>query len=460
MMKRYDSYKDSGVEWIGEVPEHWQQQKLKYLARVQPSNVDKKSYDTEQPTLLCNYVDVYKNEFIVANMSFMEATATPEEIDKFRVDEGDVLVTKDSESADDIAVPAYVKDSLEGVTCGYHLTQIKPDKEKLLGGYLFRLFQAPRYNNQFRVFANGVTRYGLSIYYFENAIIPLPPIDEQSAIANFLDDKTSQIDSLIQRKHQMIALLEEEKAAIINEAVTKGLNPDAPMKDSGIEWLGMVPAHWEVKKLKYTAHINPPKSNKLKEVSNEEAVTFLPMEKVSTDGKVDISLKRPIGEVLSGFTFFQEHDVILAKITPCFENGKGAHLNNLGSDFGFGSTEFHVLRPKENVLVGKYLYYITRTHRFKNLGEAGMTGSAGQKRVPTEFLSNYLLAYPATLKEQEEIVKHIQSAHDKIDAIVTKALSEIQLLQEYRTALISEAVMGKIDVRDYQPEPITSTALA
>jgi type I restriction enzyme S subunit len=126
--------KDSGIEWLGEIPKHWQIKKMKNVADVKSSNVDKKSYDNEIKVLLCNYIDVYNNEFIDNSFSFMEATANENEIAKFNVKKGDVLVTKDSETPDDIANPAYIKKDLINTICGYHLAQIRANQIELIGG--------------------------------------------------------------------------------------------------------------------------------------------------------------------------------------------------------------------------------------------------------------------------------------------------------------------------------------
>ncbi|MBF8962149.1 restriction endonuclease subunit S [Pontibacter sp. FD36] len=456
MMKRYDSYKDSGVEWIGEVPEHWGQQKLKYVARVQPSNVDKKSYDNEQPTLLCNYVDVYKNEFIVADMNFMEATATPDEIKKFRVDEGDVLVTKDSESADDIAVPAYVKESLEGVTCGYHLTQIKPDKKNLLGGYLFRLLQTPRYNNQFKVFANGVTRYGLSIYYFENAVIPLPSVDEQKVIANFLDDKTFQIDILIQKKQQMIALLEEEKTAVINEVVTKGLNPDVPMKESGIEWLGVVPAHWEVKKLKYLVKDRLMYgANESAELEDRSLPRYIRITDFGNNGRLREETFKSLPQEVAENYLLSESDILFAR--------SGATVGKTFQFKGFEGIACFAgylikAKPDTDKILSDLLYFYTKSAAYEAWKDSIFIQATIQNIGADKY--NQLMVPVPPMTEQDEIVSFITKLNNNTERLNTRIQQEIDLLQEYRTALISEAVTGKIDVRDYQPEPIISTALA
>ena len=228
----YDSLKSSGSAWLGDIPTHWGTKKLKFLATVQPSNVDKKTVEGEEPVILCNYTDVYKNEYIDSRLEFMQASATEAEIRKFKVDIGDVIVTKDSETPDDIAVPACIAEDVEGLICGYHLTQIKPID--LHGRYLFRLFQSKGFNAQFAVAANGVTRFGLPQHAIANAFTPLPPLAEQQAIARFLDFKTAQIDALInamgggsgisgsanEKKKNMVGLLHEYRAALITNAVT------------------------------------------------------------------------------------------------------------------------------------------------------------------------------------------------------------------------------------------------
>jgi len=226
----YKGYKKSNSPWLGDIPDHWEVKKLKFLATVQPSNVDKKTVEGEAPVILCNYTDVYKNEYINNSLEFMQATATTDEIEKFRVDVGDVIVTKDSETPDDIAVPACIAEQIEGLVCGYHLTQIKPID--LHGRYLFRVFQSKGFNAQFTVASNGVTRFGLPQHAIANAFTPVPPMEEQEIIARFLDFKTAQIDTLIRamggadekkqstKNRNMSRLLLEYRTALITNAVT------------------------------------------------------------------------------------------------------------------------------------------------------------------------------------------------------------------------------------------------
>lgn len=212
--------KPSGVDWLGDIPEHWEVKKLKYVARVQSSNVDKKTNEDEKPVLLCNYIDVYKNEFIDHSINFMEATAKEKEIEKFILKQDDVLITKDSETPDDIANPAYVTKDFENVICGYHLAQIRANNKELSGKFLFRLFQSKRFNSHFEVSANGVTRFGLPLDSITDVKITFPSLIEQQQIVEYIESETKRIDDKIARAEKEIELLQEYRTALISEVVT------------------------------------------------------------------------------------------------------------------------------------------------------------------------------------------------------------------------------------------------
>ncbi len=197
----------------------WERRKLKFLAKVFFSNVDKHSIEEEIPVLLCNYTDVYKNEFIRSSFDFMQATATIAEIKKFAVKKGDVLVTKDSETADDIANPAFVVEQIDNLVCGYHLAQIRTGSQ-LLGEFLFRVLQSKTYNKHFEVRANGVTRVGLSISAFTDFMVPLPSINEQENIIFKIRTEYNRIDNAINRIEKEIEKVKELKQSLIAEVVT------------------------------------------------------------------------------------------------------------------------------------------------------------------------------------------------------------------------------------------------
>ena len=212
-------------------------------------------------------------------------------------------------------------------------------------------------------------------------------------------------------------------------------------KDSRVEWLGEIPAEWEVKKLKYEVRVNPLKDNL--DQTSDELVTFLPMDSISENGEADCSIKKPVSSVCNGFTFFRKNDVIVAKITPCFENGKCVLLSDLDTSIGFGSTEFHVLRPKGRIL-GKFVYYITKSEIFMQSGEAFMYGAAGQKRVPSGFISDFPLVLP-NVDEQTAIANFLDRKTAEIDALLTQKERLLELYEEEKTAIINHAVTKGLD---------------
>ncbi len=214
------SLKPSGVEWLGDVPTHWEVRRLRYAVKMKVSNVDKHSKDEELPVRLCNYVDVYKNDRITERVPFMRATAKVDEMDRFRLEIGDVLITKDSEVWNDIGVPAFVEYSARDLVCGYHLALLRSMKSVLNGAYLFYSLQSSAIASQFHIAANGVTRYGLSHHAIKSALLPIPSLAEQAAIVRYLDKQTAAIDAAMARAQQEIELLSEYRIRLIADVVT------------------------------------------------------------------------------------------------------------------------------------------------------------------------------------------------------------------------------------------------
>lgn len=211
--------KPSGIEWLGDVPAHWEIKRLKLACHVFPSNVDKKSHDGEEPVLLCNYMDVYYNDKITSGMEFMAATASSNQIVKFTLRAGDTIITKDSETADDIAIGAYVQVDLPGVICGYHLSILRP-MYGTNGAFIKRLFDSTYIKSCVAVRANGLTRVGLGQYAIDNLEIPFPALVEQTAIADFLDSELAKLDILTVEAQRAIDLFQERRTALISAAVT------------------------------------------------------------------------------------------------------------------------------------------------------------------------------------------------------------------------------------------------
>jgi type I restriction enzyme S subunit len=436
-LKSYPKYKNSGIEWIKKIPEHWNVNKLKFLSNVQVSNVDKKSVDEEIPVLLCNYVDVYYNDKITSEIDFMKATAKDEQIKRFMLRKDDVLITKDSESPNDIAVPAWVQEDLEGVLCGYHLAHIRPNSTVMNGRYLYYSFESSGIKEQFWVNANGITRFGLSKDSINNALFLVPPIDEQKQIADFLDEKISEIGSLIADKEKLIELLEEKRQVIITEAVSKGLNPNVKMKDSGVEWIGEIPEHWGVRPL-FTIF----SESKVKNIGNrEQNVLSLSYGKI-----VRRDVETNFGLLPESFETYQivEPGNIILRLTD-LQNDKRSLRCGLVKEKGIITSAYVALKANSQINE-VYAYYLLHGYDLLKVfygmgnGVRQSMGFADLKRVP-------ILLPPK--EEQNMIAKYLDKEINQLELLISEIKTQIQKLKEYRQSLIYEVVTGKIDVRDF-----------
>lgn len=431
---KYSEYKDSGVEWLGEIPEHWIVSKVKYLTSFQVGWTPPTKNDS-------NFIgDNYWAT--IADLKDKVITATVNQIsDKAALDASMDITPKGS-------LMYSFKLSVGAVSfagCDMYTNEAIASflpSAKLPLSYLY--YALPRF-----VIENASTNiYGAKILNQElirNALSVEVPFNEAETIASFLDHETAKIDTLIEKQQQLIDLLKEKRQAVISHAVTKGLDSNVPMKDSGVEWLGKVPEHWVKTKIKYIAELTPKKSEI--NYQNNEMCSFVPMEKLKLDSLV-LDEEKLIAEVFNGYTYFENGDILLAKVTPCFENKNMAIAQGLVNGIGFGSSEIYVLRPyqKENT---DFLYYRLQEDVFMELGTGAMTGAGGLKRVPSDFLNNFEFALPP-LNEQQAIVEYIKSYLYKNSILMQKAEQQISLMQERRTALISAAVTGKIDVRNWQ----------
>lgn len=218
--------------------------------------------------------------------------------------------------------------------------------------------------------------------------------------------------------------------------------PYPSYKDSGVEWLGKIPTTWRSVRLRYVAIINPTKSE-IHALDPALSVSFVPMEALGESGGLNLEVMRPLGMLTEGYTYFRDNDVVVAKITPCFENGKGALAQGLLNGLALGTTELHVLRPRSDV-DPRFLFYLTFSDHFRRLGAAEMYGAAGQKRVPEDFILNFRHPLPG-LENQRLISDFLDRETAKIDALIAKKERLIKLLQEKRTALITQAVTKGLD---------------
>jgi len=433
-LKPYPAYKDSGLPWLGEVPEHWDVKSLGSLTR--PLN---KRGSPNLPLL-----SVVREKGVIPRSSMSDEenrNYIPDDLSNYKtVRKGNLVINKMKAwqgsmgiaCQNGIVSPAYFVYDLDiaDIQFGHTLLRSKP------------------YVALFGRVSDGVRigQWDLSPAGMKRIPVVIPPLPEQTAIVRYLNYMDQRIRRYINAKKKLIALLNEQKQAIIHQAVTRGLDPNVRLKPSGVEWLGDVPEHWKVLRIRRIAQINPSSSNGNQQRDSEEMVVFIPMERVTAQGEVDYSEFRPYNEVRQGFSHFRRGDVVVAKITPCFENGKGAYLQNLPTDVGFGTTEFIVLRAGPEI-EAEYLYLLTSLTQFRLLGVQSMTGSAGQQRVSPDFVANFAVGLPP-MHEQREILKTITIMNANYDATMNRAEKEVELVHEYRTRLIADVVTGKLDVRE------------
>jgi len=398
-MKRYEKYKPSGIEWIGEIPEHWNIKRLKYMTcnfdnkRIPLSSSERSLKQGKYPyygaTGIIDYVDdyIFNGEYILIG------------------EDGAPFFTKNR----DIAI---VVNGEFWVNNHAHILEVREGLISKLIAYQLNCVDFSKY-------ITGSTRDKLTQDELNEIKLIYIPRQEHINIVDYLDRKTGQIDDLIAKKQQLIDLLNEEKTAIINHAVTKGLNPNAPMKDSGIPWLGGIPEHWKMKKLKYIAKLQ-----------TGEGITS---DLIREEGPYPVFGGNGLRGYSSSFT--HEGDFVLI-------GRQGALCGNINYASGrFWASEHAVVATASVTYAHLWLGELLRTMNLNQYSQ-----SAAQPGLSVERIQNLFIPIPP-IEEQRIIADSIDASSRAADSIIAKVEKEISLLQEYRTALISEAVTGKIDVR-------------
>lgn len=335
MFGPYPDYRRTDLKWFEYLPESWAILRTKQMFRL----IIEKAPANNQMELLSVYTHIGVRPRKSLEQRGNKASTTD---GYWIVKKGDIISNKLLAWMGAIGASHY-----EGVTSpAYDI--LRPIKSCNTDYYHF-LFRTKKYLQQFKLRSRGIMDMRLRLYFdqFGQIPIPVPPRPEQDQIVAYLRAQDAHIARFIKAKRELIALLTEQKQTIIEGAVTQGLDADKEKRDSGIDWIQRIPAHWETCKLKHVAVFNPSRSESSAFRLSDASVSFLPMECITTDGKLRSVENRRISEVWEGYTYFRRNDVVMAKITPCFENGKGGLLDTLPTEIGFGTTEFVVLRAVE-----------------------------------------------------------------------------------------------------------------
>ena len=441
-MKRYASYKASGVAWLGDVPSHWVGKRLRDCVEGCSNGVwgdESDGGDDDIPVI--RVADFDRESRQVIEYETVRKVDCSQRESRALIP-GDMLIEKSGGGEQQPVGMVVSYFGPEGAVCSNFVARMR-SREGVVSRfmvYLHAYLYASRVTGISVKQTTGIQNLNSTAYLSEACFVPPP--DEQQAIADYLDTETARIDDLIREKEELIGLLREWRQSVIEEAVTKGLDKGVVMKPSGVPWLGDVPAPWTVERLRFRVKLNPSPS---KPLSAAHRVSFLPMEAIGDDGSLDLERTRTVGEVGSGYTYFEDGDVAIAKITPCYENGKGAVMAGLEEGAGFGTTELIVMRPTQDDCQ-RWLYYLTMCSAFRLPGEAMMQGAGGQKRVPDLFVKDYFAPIPPA-HEQQAIADNLDEKTTQIDELISNTNDGIALLKELRAATIADAVLGRVDVR-------------
>lgn len=433
---------NSFLNWKKKLPSKWKALPLKAVANYSVSSVDKIIKEDEFPVLLCNYTDVYKNDFITGDIDFMKGSATKDEILKYKLEVGDVVITKDSESWDDIAIPALVLETTEDLICGYHLAIIKPDKEKINPSYLLRCLQSKEIRVQLELSSTGVTRYGLPKYEIGRTVLPIPTIEIQKAISFLVDNETGKIDKLIIAKTTQLKFLSEKRQTLITQMVTKGLNPKVKLKKSGTRMLGEIPSHWSVPQLKHLS-LKP-----LQYGANEAALDenplnprFVRITDIDEDGNLRSETFKSLEPEIAEPYLLEDGDILFARSGATV--GKTFMYQDSWGKACFAGYLIR-MRCDRNKILPKFLSLIAQSNYYWDQVNAGLVQATIQNFSGEKYGSMKIILPP--IFEQEEIVMFLGNELRRIDGVKQKTIESIELLKEKKIAFVSAAVTGQLEI--------------
>ena len=424
-MRRYESYKDSGVEWLGEVPSHWNLIPNKYIFKLRKNVVGKRS--NEYDLLSLSLKGVIKRDMENPEGKF------PAEFDTYQeVKEGDFIfcLFDVEETPRTVGLSSY-----HGMITGaYTIFETNNVDKKFIYYFYLNLDSDKRLKPLYKGLRNTISK---ETFFSFNTFIP--PLSEQQKIAQFLDEKTAKIDQAVDLAEKQIALLKEHKQILIQNAVIRGLNPDVPLKDSGVEWIGLVPEHWEVKKLKYLGNAIIGLTYSPDDLCDEsEGILVARSSNIQNGSFVysdNVYVKKQIPKKLQ----LKEQDILI-----CSRNGsrdligKCAYITKDQEKHTFGAFTT-VFRSKYN----PYLFYILNSEIFKRLSGNFLTSTINQLTINN--LNSIQVALPPLL-EQQKIADYLDKQTAKIDQAIALKTAHIEKLKEYKSVLINDVVTGKVRV--------------
>lgn len=413
--------KNSKIEWIGVIPEDWELIKIGSIFRCRNEKVN----DTDYSPL-----SVTRNGI----MPQMENVAKTDANDNRKmVKVNDFVINSRSDRKQSCGVS-----NLDGSVSLINTVLYTENTDIILSEYTNLLMKNYGFAEEFYRWGHGIVADLWTTRWQEmkSIVLPLPNTKQQEKIVRFVQKKIGGIDNLIAHEQATIEELKAYKQSVITEAVTKGLDKSVPIKDSGVEWIGEIPSNWSVSQIKRIT-----KFNDTVDYSNYDIISYTPMECV---GRGTLQLKEiAIKNISSGLTTYKEGDILMAKVTPCFENGNIAIAIGLLNGLGVGSSELFTFTPLK--VKTRWLFYFLQNAKFKSEATATMAGTGGLKRVSPQFVKDYFLALPPE-DEQQRISNYLDKKCADIDKLISVKQQKIEELKEYKKSLIYEYITGKKEV--------------
>jgi len=435
--KRYPEYRPSGVEWLDKIPAHWATWRFKFLLSEPLKYGANEVAELDDPALP-RYIRITD---VTEDGSLRDETfkSIPEDVARpYLLSEGDLLFAR---SGATVGKTFLYQDSWGRAAYAGYLIRARMNQRKMLSRLAAHFSRSTNYWDWLRSNVIQATIQNVSAEKYAGLFLSVPPIEEQENILKFLDRETARIDALIEKKRRQIELLQEKRAALISHAVTKGLDPNAKMRPSGIEWLGNIPAHWKVLMLKRLARIRYGLGQPPKETSEGLPLlraTNIKQGRISLEGLVFVD---PLDVPPSRDAFLRENEILVVRSGAYTGDSAIVRRDYAGAVAGYDLV-VTILKGVPDYFAWQFLGPEVCGFQFQTVRLR-----AAQPHMNAEELGNTLVVSPP-LSDQEMIAEFLSHESHRIEAIATKVRESINMLREYRTALISAAVTGKIDVRE------------
>lgn len=420
--------KDSGIEWVGAIPEDWKIEKLQW-------NIEE-IVEKNSPIKMERVLSLTKEKGVIPyDEKGNQGNKSKENLEEYKIAYKDTIVANSM----NILIGSVGISKYDG--CVSPVYYVFKNNEKSDLRFLNYIFSMTQFQKQLRKYANGILeiRLRVSSENIKKQLVAMPDVKEQEKIADYLDEKIPEMDAIISKTKESIEQYKKYKQAVITDVVTRGIASSRAMKDSGNEWIGEIPVEWSISRIKFVADFEP--SSDKTGLDENSIITYTPMECIKNGWFINNTA--PFGSVFASLTAYQEGDIVMAKVTPCFENGNIAIMENLSSGFGLGSSELFVFRT--NNIEKAYLFYWLRNNKFIQSACSTMTGTGGLKRVSSNFVKNCYIHIPP-VAEQIEIAKYLDEKCAEIDALIAKKEAFVEELEGYKQSLIYEYVTGKKEV--------------